>query len=87
MFSRPPTCQEIAPGKRKKFSEARLFKSGASVRGSVGLFLGVVGADVAFVTAGRHVVFVELPSAIGTVEFMAFAGHSGKGNRHQQQGE
>jgi hypothetical protein len=39
------------------------------------------------VTVGGRVVFVELPCAVGTVKFVAFAGNTGKGNSHQQQGE
>ena len=54
---------------------------------SFGGLLSVIVVGVISVASGGRVVFVELPGTVGTVEFMAFAGHSSKGNSHQQQGE
>ncbi len=57
------------------------------MRRSFGGFLSVIVASVIGVASAGCVVLVELPSAVGTVEFMAFTGHTGKRGRHQQQRE
>jgi hypothetical protein len=42
---------------------------------------------VAFAIRVATVVLVELFGSVGTFEFVAFAGGSGKGDGHQQQGK
>ena len=37
--------------------------------------------------AGRSVMFMELPGAIRTFEFMAFTGNTRQGNGHKKQGK
>lgn len=58
----------------------------------LGLLLAVLGRSGTVFASSRamgrgRVVFVELLGAIRTLEFMAFAGNTGKGDGQNEQGE